>query len=218
MSFKTKVSTSSSKFSHRWPQMFQLAKKGSVILYTADTAEGLLRSSQTVIEPIIEFLSLAAIDKSSVFYGNTWPKKHVSTHGKMFPNTSYDAVVFAVSLANHAPYIKLPPQKAQELCAHRLVHIVKRGAGERSADVPLRTSLALYVEKGHIVETGIKRSFTSMDQSTTPMESERNPTTTDTRTGTNKQQKIVYRTHLHGDSPPVLIFVVHESNTGQPKE
>ena len=193
-------------------------KEGSVKLDTADTAEEFLRDSQTVIEPIIELLSLSAISTSSVFKGNSWPTKHVTTHDNKFPNTTYDAVLFAVSLANHAPYTRLPPQKAQELCARRLLHIIKRGAGERSADVPLRTSLSLFVDKGHIVETGVKRSFTSMDQSSTPMESERNPTATYTRTDTNKQQRTVYRIHLHGDSPSALIFVVRKSNTGQPKD
>jgi hypothetical protein len=193
-------------------------KEDSVTLYTADSAEGLLHDSQNAIEPTIELLCLAAINKQSVFNGNIWPKKHVTMHGNRFPNTLHDAVLFTVSLANHAPYTRLPPQKAQQLCAHRLVHIVERGAGERSVDVPLRTSLSLYVEKSHIVETGIKRSFTAMNQSSTSLETESNAPVTDLNTRTNKQQISVYRTHLHGDSPPALIFVVRKSNTGQAKD
>jgi len=187
-------------------------------LYMADTAEGLQHDSQNSIEPIVEFLSLAAIDRLSVFNGNIWPNKHVTIHDNRFPNTLYEAIIFAVSLANHAPYKRLPSHKAAELCAQRLLHVIKRGAGERSADVPLRTSLSLYVEKGHIVQTGVKRSFTSMDQSSTPLESERNAMITDRSTGTSRQQKSVYRIHLHGYSPPALIFVVRRSNTGQPKD
>jgi hypothetical protein len=101
-------------------------KEGSVTLYTADTAEGLLHDSRNAIEPIVELSSLAAINKQSVFNGNIWPKRHITMHGNRFPNTLYDAVLFAVSLANHAPHTRLPtksPRKSpRAMCAQNGSH------------------------------------------------------------------------------------------------
>lgn len=197
--------------------MFQLAKNVRLSVHGRHRRRA-SAYSQNSIEPIVEFLSLAAIDRLSVFNGNIWPKKHVTIHDNRFPNTLYEAIIFAVSLANHAPYKRLPSHNAAELCAQRLLHVIKRGAGERSADVPLRTLLSFYVEKGQIVETGVKRSFTVMNQSSTSLDTESNAPMTDLNTTTNKQQRTVYCIHRNGDSPPELIFVVRKSNTGQPKD
>jgi hypothetical protein len=92
-------------------------------------------------EAILALFTLASTRSSSAFANQVWLRKHTVVHKNQFPNNIRAAVTFAVAVANRTRLSTVATEKATAICAKRLHSIVKRRAGERAMDLPIRTLL-----------------------------------------------------------------------------